>query len=115
LVIDVQCVTLRVASQSSLNQLHRSLIARKQAAWRVMPNDRHTKKSSHSVHDQVQGSATSRDEPPHRLAVIGGGKRLQIAELGTAARHDAADYENAPRRTRTFDPLIKSQLLYQLS
>jgi hypothetical protein len=22
---------------------------------------------------------------------------------------------NAPRRTRTFDPLIKSQLLYQLS
>jgi len=23
--------------------------------------------------------------------------------------------QNAPRRTRTFDPLIKSQLLYQLS
>ncbi len=34
-------------------------------------------------------------------------KRKTPAEAGVS--------KNAPRRTRTFDPLIKSQLLYQLS
>ena len=37
------------------------------------------------------------------------------AEVSDNLREDATARENAPRRTRTFDPLIKSQLLYQLS
>jgi uncharacterized protein with von Willebrand factor type A (vWA) domain len=37
-----------------------------------------------------------------------------VADL-TEKMSDPVDVLNAPRRTRTFDPLIKSQLLYQLS
>ena len=33
---------------------------------------------------------------------------LQIADLGEAVRDDATPSESAPRRTRTFNPLIKS-------
>ena len=42
-------------------------------------------------------------------------KSMQTPDLGTAARHGAAECGNASSRTRTLDPLIKSQLLYQLS
>ena len=38
-----------------------------------------------------------------------------LAGVSDDLREDATNSENAPRRTRTFDPLIKSQLLYQLS
>jgi len=33
-----------------------------------------------------------------------------LAEVSDDLRDDATDSENAPRRTRTFDPLIKSQI-----
>ena len=42
-------------------------------------------------------------------------KGLKLTGLRDSARLGAVTGENAPRRTRTFDPLIKSQLLYQLS
>lgn len=44
-----------------------------------------------------------------------GQKALRIAELGDAVRDDAIECESAPSRTRTENPLIKSQLLCQLS
>jgi integrase len=72
-------------------------------------------KSPHSVRGMEKRSAASRDESDYAPASVGGGKPLRIAELGTAAQRGAASCQNAPRRTRTFDPLIKSQLLYQLS
>jgi hypothetical protein len=59
--------------------------------------------------------AASRCESDHGPSGADGDKALRIAALGTATRNGAAIGENAPRRTRTFDPLIKSQLLYQLS
>ena len=40
---------------------------------------------------------------------------LRIADLCEVVRVDAAESENASCRARTYDPLIKSQLLYQLS
>ena len=46
-----------------------------------------------------------------------GGDRnaLRIADLCEVVREDASESENASCRARTYDPLIKSQLLYQLS
>ena len=69
----------------------------------------------HSMRGMEKRSAEPRSERDNSPTVVGGGKPLRIAELGTAARSGAAFCESAPRRTRTFDPLIKSQLLYQLS
>ena len=40
---------------------------------------------------------------------------LPIADLCDDVRKDAAKSETAPCRTRTYNPLIKSQLLCQLS
>ncbi len=42
-------------------------------------------------------------------------KAYENGEICDDLRGDASQTESAPRRTRTFDPLIKSQLLYQLS
>ncbi len=42
-------------------------------------------------------------------------KVLQIADLCDGVREDAAESASASCRARTYDPLIKSQLLYQLS
>ena len=42
-------------------------------------------------------------------------KSLRLADLGEALRDDAKECPSAPRRTRTFNPLIKSQMLCQLS
>ncbi len=74
-----------------------------------------TQKGPHSEDGAGKVSAASRGERDNAPSVIGGGKPLRLTELGIAARCSAAADENAPRRTRTFDPLIKSQLLYQLS
>jgi hypothetical protein len=52
--------------------------------------------------------AASRCESDHGPSGADGDKALRIAALGTTARNGAAIGENAPRRTRTFDPLIKS-------
>ena len=51
----------------------------------------------------------SEEEKPDR------GKPLQIADLCDEMPEDAADDETASCRTRTYNPLIKSQLLCQLS
>ena len=40
---------------------------------------------------------------------------LPFADICDSVRPDAASSENALYRTRTYDPLIKSQLLCQLS
>ena len=72
-------------------------------------------KSPHSWYEMGKPSAASRDEQCNSQSGVDSCKPLQIVELGKAARSGAAVCENAPRRTRTFDPLIKSQLLYQLS
>jgi hypothetical protein len=69
----------------------------------------------HSQHDSVRVSAARRDERDNAPADGADRKPLQIAGLDDEAQRGAASCENAPRRTRTFDPLIKSQLLYQLS
>ncbi len=42
-------------------------------------------------------------------------KSLRIADLCESVREDATENESASCRARTYDPLIKSQLLYQLS
>ena len=42
-------------------------------------------------------------------------KALRIAEMSNAPQDNARRCEDTPCRTRTCDPLIKSQLLYQLS
>ena len=42
-------------------------------------------------------------------------KPLLIADLGDGVRSGATAGKSAPRRTRTFNPLIKSQMLCQLS
>ncbi len=42
-------------------------------------------------------------------------KPLQVADLGVDVPDVATPCESAPRRTRTFNPLIKSQMLCQLS
>ena len=42
-------------------------------------------------------------------------KNAESSDRRHVAKRLFSDLYNAPRRTRTFDPLIKSQLLYQLS
>ena len=81
----------------------------------VSREDDPPQKSPQSVRGSGNLGAAGRNNGDTGPKVIGGGKPLRITELGSAARCDAAPNESAPRRTRTFDPLIKSQLLYQLS
>jgi integrase len=69
----------------------------------------------HSADGTGRIGAASRNEQGTPTAGAAGSNRLRLAELGTAAQSGAAPCGSAPRRTRTFDPLIKSQLLYQLS
>ena len=72
-------------------------------------------KSPQSTRGSGKVSAASRGESDERGTGQSEHKSLKIAGLDDLARGGAADRQNAPRRTRTFDPLIKSQLLYQLS
>ncbi len=75
--------------------------------------------TTHSGPQSLRGtgkvSAAGRGEPTDSGPDRGGSKPLQFEALRDPARLGAGSSENAPRRTRTFDPLIKSQLLYQLS
>ncbi len=60
--------------------------------------------------DAIQCDKAEEPETQHNTR-----KALQIANLGDAVREDAAGCESAPSRTRTLNPLIKSQMLCQLS
>ncbi len=72
-------------------------------------------KCPQSAHDEGKLGAASRDDHTPTGAAPSGHKGLKLAGLRDDARRGAPNRGNAPRRTRTFDPLIKSQLLYQLS
>jgi integrase len=64
-------------------------------------------KGPHSWRETTQNSAPSRDEHHSDTSVDEGCKSLECTGLCSSARHDAANCESTPRRTRTFDPLIK--------
>src|SRR5690606_650407 len=72
-------------------------------------------KGPHSPRGTAPEGAAGRDCGAPAGEAAGGRKGLKLAGLREPARPGAASSESAPRRTRTFDPLIKSQLLYQLS
>ena len=125
-------LTLRTYAKVSIHNLARVLDGmanpdngpeREAQEMRATGTDNHTatcinatpQKGPQSERGSAPEGAAARDEAGTTHTCVGGGKRLRIAELGVAARTGAADCENAPRRTRTDDPLIKSQLLYQLS
>jgi hypothetical protein len=59
--------------------------------------------------------ANSCNEQEHSSKIEGAPNSLQDASLGDVVREDAQESKSAPRRTRTFNPLIKSQMLCQLS
>ena len=71
--------------------------------------------SQHPEYRWVPPIATESDSLRNGLGEDNAEKALNCARKSDALREGASDFENAPRRTRTFDPLIKSQLLYQLS
>ena len=51
----------------------------------------------------------------NRLDDPSGSKVVAKTESGAPDGSEAPDFIGGPSRTRTLDPLIKSQLLYQLS
>ncbi len=71
--------------------------------------------AQHPEYRWVPPIATESDSLRNGLGEANAQKALNCAGESDALREGASDFENAPRRTRTFDPLIKSQLLYQLS
>jgi hypothetical protein len=77
--------------------------------------DQCPQKSPQSADGSGPVSAAQRDQTNKLGAVPDDRKGLKMAGLGDFTQRGAASDQNAPRRTRTFDPLIKSQLLYQLS
>ncbi len=80
-----------------------------------MPLKACPQKSPHSAHKVEQPGATRREQTDASDTDGVERKPLKIGDLRVTAHQGATTSENAPRRTRTFDPLIKSQLLYQLS
>jgi len=74
-----------------------------------------------AAHLPREGRGKARDDSDSRAITVSDDdppiKRLEASNTGVCgpARRDAEGNENAPRRTRTFNPLIKSQLLCQLS
>ena len=70
-------------------------------------NQRSTRRSS-----QDAKRCDERTKPPAQEELP---KPLQIKDLGDDVRRDAKDSESAPCRNRTYNLLIKSQLLCQLS
>jgi integrase len=72
-------------------------------------------RSPHSERRSGKVGAAGRDESDRANAGTDSQTSLKLAGSRDDARQGATPSGNAPRRTRTFDPLIKSQLLYQLS
>ena len=86
----------------------------------VGPQKRHQRGSLATAADSEQ--QTAQRAAPHGKtpspvpARTVGPKRTKACSASLYKRAQTrAFFSNAPRRTRTFDPLIKSQLLYQLS
>ena len=74
------------------------------------------------LHDlPIAGDGSSRGPSKADGTTVGDGKSDEVGfarekpGFDGPRRPDAEDVANAPRRTRTFNPLIKSQLLCQLS
>jgi len=59
--------------------------------------------------------AADREPAVNRLDDPSGSKVVAKTESATSYASEVADLIRGPSRTRTLDPLIKSQLLYQLS
>lgn len=66
-------------------------------------------KTPHFEDGARKTSAASRGGDDHSGTGPSDRNTLQLSGSGDTARHRAAHDQNAPRRTRTFDPLIKSQ------
>jgi len=77
--------------------------------------DTRPQKSPHSERGTAPEGAAWRNDETSGSDPIGDHKPLRFTGSSDAAQDGAAKRGSAPRRTRTFDPLIKSQLLYQLS
>ena len=76
--------------------------ARSACAARLAAND------GNDRHDQAVAGRIGCDD-------LGAGNTEKSSVSGKAWHAQSRTGENAPRRTRTFNPLIKSQMLYQLS
>jgi integrase/recombinase XerC len=72
-------------------------------------------KQQHSLHDSVRLAASECDGRPAGRAVDDECNSRETADLCEPMPDYAVQSVNASSRTRTLDPLIKSQLLYQLS
>jgi len=72
-------------------------------------------KSPHSEHGPGREGAAWRNKDSDGTDPTGDPKPLRLTGSSEVAQRGATERKSAPRRTRTFDPLIKSQLLYQLS
>ncbi len=78
-------------------------------------NSDHTQKHTQMERDVSTTSAMPRNADGSVEGEGWNGKRLRIADLCDEARSYAPESRNTPARTRTLNPLIKSQLLCQLS
>lgn len=65
--------------------------------------------------EREQASATEYDELPRVVLTGEDAKSLSFTDLSEGLREDAKPSESAPCRTRTYNPLIKSQMLCRLS
>jgi hypothetical protein len=83
--------------------------------WPPNANQETQHLAQHPEYRWVPPIATESDSLRNGLEEANAQKVLNCARESDALREGASDFESTPRRTRTFDPLIKSQLLYQLS
>jgi len=67
------------------------------------------------AHESVRSDATQHDEDDEARESADERKRLRLAKDSDATRRPAKRSDNAPPRTRTWNPRIKSPLLCQLS
>ena len=87
-----------------------------QQIWKPAPNDQALRICKRAGRESLQSDATTCDgnaSDTHKKAKRPNRYRLQV--WAKHCRVDATTDESAPRRTRTFNPLIKSQMLCQLS
>ncbi len=78
-------------------------------------SERAQRLAQHSGRETLPFDAAGCDEEKVASAQEETPKPLQVADLGVDVPDVATPCESAPRRTRTFNPLIKSQMLCQLS